>query len=167
MADADEHTDDRFKRLLAQQLEMNPRTWSALEERGVDATTLLVIEFSFTAPGKRQARHLLEVLRQRTSFSARVIAEGSLFKRHWRVVGHTKPSTASVEMLNDWVTFMVTLGATHGGCRFDGWGVKVPDAQPPDEAPGERLQQGFATHRRNGDSVNRSPPTGGGAGEAQ
>jgi Regulator of ribonuclease activity B len=164
---ADEHTDDRFKRLLAQQLEMNPRTWAALEKRGVDTKTLLVIEFSFTAPGRREARHLQEVLRQRTSFSAQVIAEGSLFKRHWRVVGHTKPSTASVEMLNDWVTFMVTLGAKHGGCRFDGWGVKVPDAQPR-EAPGEQLQQGFAARRRNGDSVNGAPPAGGaGGGEAE
>jgi len=156
MAGAEEHIDDRFKRLLAQQLEMNPRTWSALEERGVGVKTLLVIEFSFTAPGKQQARHLLKVLRTRTNFTSEVIAEGSLLKRQWRVVGHTKPSTASVAMLNDWVTFMVTLGAEHGGCRFDGWGVKVPAAEPrdaqgePREAPGEQLQQGFGTQRRNG-----------------
>jgi hypothetical protein len=142
-------TEDRFHRLLAQQLEMNPKTWSALEQRGVDTQTPLVIEYSFTAPGKRPARDLVKVLRQRTNFTAEVIAEGPRLKRHWRVVGHTQPATASVEMLNDWVTFMVTLGAKNGGCRFDGWGVKVPEAQPR-VAAGEQLQQGFAAYRRNG-----------------
>jgi hypothetical protein len=146
---ADEHSDEQFKRLLAQQLEMNPRTWSALEERGIDARTPLVIEFSFTAPGRRQARDLLKVLRERTNFSSQVIAEGPLLKRSWRVVGHTQPATASVGMLDDWVTFMVTLGARNGACRFDGWGVKVPEARPP-EAVDQELQQAFAADRHNG-----------------
>jgi hypothetical protein len=155
--------DDRFHRLLEQQLAMNPRTWSALEERGVDAQTLLVIEFSFTAPGKRQARELVKVLRERTNFSADVTGEGPLRKRHWRVVGHTQPATASVEMLNDWVTFMVTLGAKHGACRFDGWGVKVPETQPQ-EAPGE-LPQELQGDRRNGHHV-PEPAADAGADEA-
>jgi hypothetical protein len=146
---ADDASDDRFQRLLAQQLEMNPRTWSALEERGVGARTLLVIEYSFTAPGRRAARELETVLRARTNFSSEVIAEGPRLKRRWRVVGHTQPATASVEMLNDWVTFMVTLGAKHGACRFDGWGVKVPEATPGEPA-GQQLQQGFTAHRHNG-----------------
>jgi hypothetical protein len=146
---ADEPDDDRFQRLLAQQLEMNPRTWAALEERGVDARTPLVIDYSFTAPGRRQAKELVTVLRARTNFSSEVIAEGPRLKRRWRVVGHTQPATASVDMLNDWVTFMVTLGAKNGACRFDGWGVKVPEAKPGASA-GERLQQGFGDHRHNG-----------------
>jgi hypothetical protein len=144
--------DERFQRLLAQQLEMNPRTWAALEERGVGARTPLVIEFSFTAPGKRQAEKLVEVLGQRTNFTSELLAEGSRFKRHWRVVGHTQPAAASVEMLDDWVTFMVTLGAKNGECRFDGWGVKVPEEQAGD-APGAQLAQGFGALRRNGHVV--------------
>jgi regulator of ribonuclease activity B len=146
---ADEPSDDRFQRLLAQQLEMNPRTWAALEERGVDARTPLVIDYSFTAPGRREAEELVRVLRARTNFSSEVVAEGPRLKRRWRVVGHTQPATASVEMLNDWVTFMVTLGAKNGACRFDGWGVKVPEAKPGETA-GEQLQQGFTAHRHNG-----------------
>jgi hypothetical protein len=149
---ADEPSEDRFRRLLAQQLEMNPRTWSALEERGVDTRTPLVIEYSFTAPGRREARALMTVLRARTNFTAEVIADGPRLKRRWRVVGHTKPATASVEMLNDWVTFMVTLGAKNGACRFDGWGVKLPDAQTRN-APGEQLRQGFEALGRNGHHV--------------
>jgi hypothetical protein len=145
----DEPDDDRFQRLLAQQLEMNPRTWSALEERGVDARTLLVIEYSFTAPGRREAKSLVTVLRARTNFTSDVIAEGPRLRRRYRVVGHTQPATASVEMLDDWVTFMVTLGAKHGACRFDGWGVKVPDAKPGEPA-GQQLRQSFTAHRHNG-----------------
>jgi hypothetical protein len=149
---ADEPSDDAFQRLLAQQLEMNPRTWAALEERGVDARTPLVIDYAFTAPGRRQAEELVTVLRARTNFASEAVAEGPRLKRRWRVVGHTQPATASVEMLNDWVTFMVTVGAKNGACRFDGWGVKVPEPQPR-VAGGEELQQGFSAYRRNGRHV--------------
>ena len=158
---AEEQSDERFERLLAQQLEMNPRTWSALEQRGVGARTLLVIEFSFTAPGRRAARELVKVLGERTNFSAQVVAEGPRLRRHWRVVGHTQPSTASVDMLNDWVTFMVTLGAQNGACRFDGWGVSVPEAPPADESAGDELQHGFDAYRRNGHGVGGAGGAGG------
>jgi hypothetical protein len=140
-------TEDRFKRLLEQQLEMNPRTWAALNENGVDEQTLIVIEFSFTAPDKNAARNLEKVLKARTNFVTELLAEGTRLKRHWRLVGHTQPSTASIEMLNDWVTFMVTLGAKTGSCRFDGWGVKLPDRTPTtEESISASLQQGFSSN---------------------
>jgi hypothetical protein len=139
--------EDRFKRLLEQQLAMNPRTWAALNEKGVDEQTLIVIEFSFTAPDKNAARYLEKVLKARTNFVTELLSEGSRLKRHWRLVGHTQPSTASIEMLNDWVTFMVTLGAKNGGCRFDGWGVKVPERTAPGEQSiSASLQQGFSSN---------------------
>lgn len=127
-----------FARLLARQLECNPRTWAALRARGVDETTQLVIDFAFTAPGKQQADELLTALRRQTNFAAEVRAEGSRPRRLWRVVGRTQPSTASVAMLDDWVTFMVTTGAEHGGCRFDGWGVAVPERPAADQPPARR-----------------------------
>src|SRR3954452_10084545 len=144
---ADEPSDDRFRRLLAQQLEMNPRTWAALEEHGVDTRTPLVIEYSFTAPGRRESGALMAVLRARTNFTSQVVAEGPRLRRQWRVIGHTRPAIASVEMLNDWVTFMVTLGAKNGACRFDGWGVKLPDRTPTtEESISASLQQGFSSN---------------------
>ncbi|HVL31679.1 MAG TPA: ribonuclease E inhibitor RraB [Solirubrobacteraceae bacterium] len=115
-----------FRRLLARHLETNPRTWAALRSRGVDETTPLVIDFAFTAPGRRQADELVSVLRERTNFPCEARAEGPPLRRRWRVAGHTRPSTASAEMLDDWVTFMATVGAEHG-CRFDGWGAAVPE----------------------------------------
>lgn len=142
--------EDRFKRLLAQQLEMNPRTWAALEEHGLDEQSLMVIEFSFTAPGKKQANELVDVLRERTTFTAAVLRDGSMLQRHWRVIGHTLPSRVSVAMLNDWVTFMVTLGAKNGACRFDGWGVRMPDGKPQGGGAAAGLDHGFTANGSNG-----------------
>ncbi|HUR84325.1 MAG TPA: ribonuclease E inhibitor RraB [Solirubrobacteraceae bacterium] len=149
---------DPFLRLLDRQLEMNPRTWAALEQRGVTSQTLIVIDFYFTAPSKDAAKYLVRILRQRTSFACEVHPEGPRLKRTWRVIGQTKPSTASVQMLNDWVTFMVTLGAKNGESRFDGWGVKVPEAQAG-TAPtvAEELGQSFTVKQgQNGHSANGS-----------
>jgi hypothetical protein len=56
---------------------------------------------------------------------------------------------ASLDMLNDWVTFMVTLGAKNGECRFDGWGVRMPDGKPQGGAA-EGLEHGFAANGSNG-----------------
>ncbi len=155
MADADA-AQDPYRLLLDRQLEMNPRTWAALEQRGVTSKTLIVIDFYFTAPSKDAAKYLVRILRQRTSFACEVHPEGPRLKRTWRVMGQTKPSTASVEMLNDWVTFMVTLGAKNGECRFDGWGVKVPEAQAgATPTAAEELGQSFTVQQgQNGHSAN-------------
>lgn len=125
----DGEQDDRFRRLLDQHLKMNPKTWAALAARGVNDKTLLVIDFAYTAPGEDAAEQLVATLRERTNFACEARAEDAPHGRVWRVAGHTQPSNASLEMLNDWVTFMVTTGARHGRCRFDGWGVAV--AEPP------------------------------------
>ena len=142
-------TDDRWERLLEQQLEMNPRTWAALEERGVNTRTLLLIEYAFTAPTKKAAQGLIKALQAQTNFTTELLAQGTILKRHWRVTGQTKPAAASVEMLNDWVTFMVGLGSKNGECRFDGWGVRVPEATP-ESGPMAQLRDSFAAQRRNG-----------------
>jgi len=121
----------KFQALLDNQLQMNPQTWAALQARGVDENTLLIIDFAFTAKGKAEAQTLTDFLREKTTFSSVARPErGTRFRKRWIVRGRTKPSTTSLEMLNDWVTFMVKTGYTHA-CRFDGWGVEVPEAAPP------------------------------------
>ncbi|HEX8156757.1 MAG TPA: hypothetical protein VF526_05165 [Solirubrobacteraceae bacterium] len=121
----------QFQALLDNQLQMNPQTWAALQGRGVDERTLLIIDFGFTAKGKAEAKGLTSFLREKTTFSATARAErGTGLRKRWIVRGRTKRSTTSLEMLNDWVTFMVKTGYTHA-CRFDGWGAEVPDAPPP------------------------------------
>jgi hypothetical protein len=120
----------QFQALLDNQLQMNPQTWAALQARGVGENTLLIIDFAFTAKGKAEAQSLAEFLREKTTFSSLARPErGTSFRKRWIVRGRTKPSTTSLEMLNDWVTFMVKTGYTHA-CRFDGWGVEVPESTP-------------------------------------
>lgn len=142
--------DDPFKALLANQLEMNPQTWAQLQARGVDEQTLLILDFFYTAPGKTEAEALLAFLQEKTTFSAEAVAErGAFFRRRWRVAGKTKPSTTSVAMLDDWVSFMVKAGAKHGMCHFDGWGVEIPAAPDPDTVA-ESDEPAGARGRRNG-----------------
>ena len=122
-----------FEALLANQLEMNPQTWAALVERGVDDQTPIVIDFAFTAKTKPDALSLEAFLREKTTFSAVARAErGVALRKRWIVRGRTQPSVSSLAMLDDWVTFMVRAGYKHA-CRFDGWGAQVPEpAAEPD-----------------------------------
>ena len=65
----------QFQALLDNQLQMNPQTWAALQGRGVDERTLLIIDFGFTAKGKAEAKGLTSFLREKTAFSATARAE--------------------------------------------------------------------------------------------
>jgi len=139
----------QFQALLDNQLEMNPQTWAAMQARGVGEQTLIVIDFAFTAKSKADGEALKTFLREKTTFSAFGRAErGTKLRKRWIVRGQTKPSTTSLEMLNDWVTFMVKTGYKHA-CKFEGWGVEVPEAAPaavqPDIAASTRTSPGNGT----------------------
>jgi hypothetical protein len=49
---------------------------------------------------------------------------GSFFHRKWRVEGNTQTTAVSLEILDQWVTWMVTAGKERG-CDFDGWGTQI------------------------------------------
>ena len=42
------------------------------------------------------------------------------------VRGSTQRTTISLDILDQWVEWMVAAGAEHGRCLFDGWGVQIP-----------------------------------------
>jgi len=143
--------DDSFEALLANQLQMNPQTWAQLQARGADETTLLVLDFFYTAPGESQAQALVAFLQEKTTFSVEAVLERGTFRRkRWRVVGKTMPSTTSIAMLNDWVTFMVKAGAKHGMCHFDGWGVEIPEPYTAAERVAKSEEPSGADSRQNG-----------------
>jgi hypothetical protein len=112
---------------LEQQLRMNPRTWAQMQEAGVDETTPLSLEFFYAAPGEPEARALVDYLKDETDYDARTVSakKGLLSKRHWSVIGGTRPQPVSLEILNHWVEWMVDAGAIHGHCQFDGWGAET------------------------------------------
>jgi hypothetical protein len=109
---------DWYEKTLALQLTMNPKTWAELQEHGVDESSQLRLDFFYDAPGEREAQSLTAFLRAETDYD--VTADGS--QEQWSVTGTTQPTAVSLEILNQWVDWMVTAGAEHA-CEFDGWGA--------------------------------------------
>lgn len=86
--------------------------------------------FFYDAPGQAGAEALGEFLRRETDYDvdAPGIEEGVGSEERWSVTGSTQPTVVSLEVLDQWVGWMVAAGAENGGCEFDGWG---PEARLP------------------------------------
>ena len=111
---------------LAHQLAMNQVSWQTLQEHGVTERSELELDFFYLAPGEHQARALAAFLQSETDYAVRLTsrASGFLKKKAWFVEGTTRPTKASQDTLDQWVTWMVGAGFEHG-CAFDGWGAEV------------------------------------------
>jgi hypothetical protein len=117
-------TDAHFEQILATQLAMNPQTWAVLQEHGVTEQCQLRLDFSYNAPSKDAAEALVTLIQEQTDYDVRVETSGSFLRRKWRVEGTTQPTAISPEVLDQWVTWMVTAGKERV-CDFDGWGTPV------------------------------------------
>lgn len=117
-----------FDETLTRQLAMNPRTWAALQEHGVDEATELRLDFFYAAPDEAAAASLAAFLRDETDYDVTVdaVKKGMLSRKQWSVGGSTQPTRLSAEILDQWVEWMVAAGAQAGECVFDGWGAQVP-----------------------------------------
>jgi Regulator of ribonuclease activity B len=115
---------DTCKELLARQLAMNKQTWSALKSHGVTGQSELRLDFSFNAPNREAAESLVAFLHEETDYELRVTSSGSFLRRRWRVDGTTQATTVSLEILDEWVTWMVIAGKEKE-CEFDGWGTSI------------------------------------------
>jgi len=142
---------DKFERLLQAHLEVNPKSWEALRERGVDEGTPLQLDFEFTAPGETEVRSLLRVLRTETDYEfqggARDENDGS---RRWMVLGITSPMALSRDVLDEWVTRMTAYGRDHGPAAFDGWGARTPLSAPAGPGAAKGLLGKLARGKRKG-----------------
>lgn len=120
---------DQYERTLHAHLEVNPKSWAALQLRGVDEQTPLPLDFEFTAEGEAETRSLLRFLRATTNYEfkggARNEQDGS---QRWMVIGTTSPMLLSLNALNAWVTLMTGYGRDHGPAVFDGWGARTPES---------------------------------------
>jgi len=115
---------DHYNDLLGRQLQMNRQTWAALQAHGVTADSQLRLEFSYNAPGRDAADALVALVRDQTDYDVQTKSAGGFLNRKWRVEGATQSTAISLEVLDQWVTWMVTAGKERG-CDFDGWGVSV------------------------------------------
>jgi hypothetical protein len=117
-------SDSHYEKILADQLAMNRQTWSVLQSHGVTEKSQLRLDFCYIAPGRDAARALAALIQEQTDYDVRVESDGSILRRKWRVEGTTQETTVSLEILDEWVTWMVAAGKDHA-CDFDGWGTAV------------------------------------------
>jgi len=116
--------DAHYENILAKQLAMNRQTWAALQKHGVTAESKLRLDFSYNAAGQKAAEGLCTLLRKQTDYEVNVVGSGSFLRRKGRVEGRTQETAVSPEILDQWVTWMVSAGKERS-CDFDGWGTSV------------------------------------------
>jgi hypothetical protein len=116
--------DTRYEDILGKQLTMNRQTWTALQKHGVTQDSQLRLDFSYNAPSHEAADKLCALLRAQTDYEVTVESAGSFLRRKWRIEGKTQNTAVSPEVLDQWVTWMVSAGKEHS-CDFDGWGTSV------------------------------------------
>jgi len=105
--------DAHYETILAKQLAMNRQTWAALQKHLVTAENTLRLDFSYNAASRETAESLCALLREQTDYEVNVESSGSFLLRKWRVEGRTQETAVSPEILNQWVTWMVTAGKEH------------------------------------------------------
>ena len=115
-----------YEQILDLQLRENAGTWARLQEHGLDAIELR-LGFIYMAPGEDEAQQLAGFLREETDYEVEVRSqrERKLAKPEWFVVGATQPTPVSLDLLNEWVEWMVAAGAAEGPCAFDGWAAQA------------------------------------------
>jgi hypothetical protein len=115
-----------YERILDVQLGENPGIWARFQEHGLDAMELR-LGFIYLAPGEDEAQQLAGFLREATDYEVevRVQRKRRVAKPEWFVVGATQPTPVSLELLNEWVEWMVAAGAVEGPCAFDGWAAQA------------------------------------------
>jgi hypothetical protein len=118
-----------YERILGLQLRQNEETWARFQEHGLDEVELR-LGFIYLSPGEDEAQQLAGFLLEQTDYEVEVRRQrkGRRSKPEWFVVGATQPTLVSLELLNDWVEWMVAAGAAEGPCAFDGWAAQALQA---------------------------------------
>ena len=112
---------------IAKQRAMNAQIWKILLVRGVTEQTNLKLDFFFVAPTKEAADGLISLLKEETDYDLRSPQPaGSSLDGDWFVSGSTQATTISLEILDQWVVWMILAGKRGNGCVFDGWGAEIP-----------------------------------------
>jgi hypothetical protein len=117
-----------FEALVRGQLAMNAQTWKLLLERGVTTQTNLKLDFFFNAPNRKAAESLISLMNDETDYElSQPRSAGPVWRREWSVSGSTQATKVSLDILNQWVIWMIMVGKRSAGCVFDGWGTEVPN----------------------------------------
>jgi len=114
---------DPFQENLANQLEMNKKTFAKLVANGLTPETEVRLEFYYVAESELSATELSGLLSSETDYEVAVVPPNES-ESTWLVTGNTNPTVLSLEILDQWVDWMVTAGKEHN-CQFDGWGTEI------------------------------------------
>jgi regulator of RNase E activity RraB len=132
-----------YERLLELQLKENPEAWARCVDDDIDEDELR-LGFIYLAPGETEGESLVAFLRGETDYEVELHQQqtGLHSEPTWLVVGATQPTYLTLEILDQWVEWMVAAGASAGPCAFDGWTVHSEDeddyeADPDDEDDGD------------------------------
>ncbi len=93
----------------------------AFADAGVTEETQLELDFFYMSRGSDADEELADYLTGQTDYDVQACAS-----RQYGVTGSTEPTKVSVQVLDEWVAWMVRAGYEHGRCKFDGWGAAVP-----------------------------------------
>ncbi len=124
-----------YERLLELQLKENPEAWARCVDDDIDEDELR-LGFIYLAPGEPEGESLVAFLREETDYEVELHRQptGSQAEPTWLVVGATQPAYLTLEILDQWVEWMVAAGASAGPCAFDGWTVH---AEGEDDGEGD------------------------------
>jgi hypothetical protein len=114
----------RARELIDKQVVMSGQTLDALRKAGLTDEQEVQLDFFFDAPNEKSARALAEHLQANDCLDVRCETSGGFLSRKWIVTGKSHPTPVTVQVLAEWIPWIVVQGISHG-CEFDGWGATV------------------------------------------
>jgi hypothetical protein len=141
-----------YERILELQLRENPEIWARFQEEGIDEDELR-LGFIYLAPSETAANELAGFLRGNTDYEVEVHSQRTrkVGKTSWLVVGATQPAFLTLELLDEWVEWMVAAGAAEGPCAFDGWAAQQQNVDPAGDESESRAAGDESDPREAGD----------------
>jgi hypothetical protein len=123
-----------YEQILELQLSRNPEAWARFRDQGIDGDELR-LGFIYLAPNEDAAHALAKFLWTETDYDVEVHHRpiGEDTEPTWLVVGATQPTILTLEVLDEWVQWMVAAGAAEGPCAFDGWAAQIAGEDGEDE----------------------------------
>jgi hypothetical protein len=123
-----------YEQILELQLSRNPEAWARFRDQGLDRDELR-LGFIYLAPSEEAAHALAKFLWTETDYDVEVHHRpiGDDTEPTWLVVGATQPTLVTLEILDDWVQWMVAAGAAEGPCAFDGWAAQLVGEDEEDD----------------------------------
>lgn len=115
--------EDSYARNLKEQLAMKAEAWQALLRNGLKPDTQLRLDFFFHSPDEKKAKGLKELLEE-YDYEVSITEGEPISECNWQVSGRTVSTTLSLEIIDQWVKWMIAAGKEYDS-EFDGWGTSV------------------------------------------